>query len=503
MATNALYSPPSITVSANGPQTILTAGSGARVVCVVGTASQGPDYPVLCDYGRALALYGSPTAIQSLGHTLPIGLYYINGQRQPVGNTSLLFLCIRVGVTRASLVIKDQTPTTPLNAFTIQGIGVYAGSAGNSLQVVIAATGAVVTSIAINDNSSGSPVQRQFYSNTSYNLTSNAAIAAQINGANPLTNPGSIVQVTSVSATALVPAALSTANTLATGADGLGTTAGDASIAAGLAASLWTHADFLWMGFDAAAIQATVATHLNAAASGGTNEFRKAILGPKYGTTFSTMTGSYNTFNSARIVCIGHDGAYGVNPVSGTSTILDGFFLAAAYCGLKAIGPVEETGTGMAISGFSTLAIPSDKASILQAADLNNLAGSGLLVFEQRPNGALFVRDAVTTAPQITNNAVNPFSQFNIQDIDDAVSNALIGAVSPFKGRPSASLSTQISQLQNACTVSLAALGETINGINSVIVSVDPNTLIPTIAVSYITRYPYLQISIQTSYSFL
>ena len=502
MATNALYAPPSITVSANGPQTLLTTGSGARVVCVVGTSSQGPDYPVLCDYGRALALYGSPTAIQSLGHTLPLGLYYINGQRQPTGNTSLLFLCIRVGVTRAALTIKDQS-ATPLTAFILQGIGVYAGSAGNSLQVVVATTGAVINSIAINDNSSGTSVQRQFYPSTTYNLTSNSSIAAAINGANPLTNPGSIVQVTTVSAAALVPAALSTANSLTGGLDGLGTASTDISIDAGLAASLWTHADFLWMGFDAAAIQGKVATHLNAAAGGGTNEFRKAILGPKYGTTFATMTSAYNSFNSARIVCIGHDGAYGVNPVSGTSTILDGFYLAAAYCGLKAIGPVEETGTGMAISGFSTLAIPSDKASILQSSDLNNLAGSGFLVFEQRPNGALFVRDAVTTAPQITNNQVNPFSQFNIQDIDDAVSNALVAAVSPFKGRPSASLSAQISQLQNACTVALAALGSTINGINSVIVSVDPNTLVPTIAVSYITRYPYLQISIQTSYSFL
>lgn len=503
MATNALYSPPSITVSANGPQTLLTTGSGARIVCVVGTSSQGPDYPVLCDYGRALALFGSPSAIQNLGHTLPLGLYYINGQRQPTGNTSLLFLCIRVGVTRASLIIKDQT-ATPLNAFTISGIGVYAGSAGNSLQVVIAATGAVINSIAINDMTSGSPVQRQFYPSTTYNLTSNASIAAAINGANPLTNPGSLVQVSNISATALVPAALSATNSLLGGIDGLGTLATDVSIDAGLAASLWTHADFLWMGFDAAAIVGKVTAHLNAAQTGGTNEFRKAILGPRYGTTFATLTGSYvGIANSSRVVCIGHDGGYGVNPVSGTSTILDGFYLAAAYCGLKAIGPIEETGTGMAISGFSTLAVPSDKASILQSADLNTLAGSGYLVFEQRPNGALFIRDALTTAPQITNNAVNPYSQFNIQDIDDAVSNALVQAVGPFKGRPSASLSAQISQLQNACTVALAALGDAINGINSVIVTVDPNTLVPTIAVSYITRYPYLQISIQTSYSFL
>lgn len=498
------YQPPTITVTAQGPQTQLIGGIAGKTLLLLGTAPKGPDVPVLINPGQLAQYFGDPAAVASVGHTIPLGGLFAYGQRQPVSNSAYNLLVCRVGVTRATIPVPGQTTGT---SFNVVGIGRYAGSAGNysgagatsGLNVAVTVAATVVTQIQILDGA----VVLQTFANTSYDLTSNAKIQAAINGANPINNPGSIVQVTGALGANLPAAAASLQ--LAGGADGLGTAVGDASVATALANSLAFSADYIWAGFDANAVAATLSAHITAAL--GANQFRKAIVGPKLGTTFGSLSSSYNNMNSSRIVCIGHDAAFATNPATGTLTIVDGIYLAAAYAGLKAVGPTEETATGYPITGFSGLALPSDKTSPLSQADLNSLAGAGLLVFEQRASSALLtVRDAITTAPytlSTNSNAVNPFSQFNVQDIDDAVTLALIGAVSPFKGRPADSLPRLVTQLQAACLSALGRLGSTINGVNSVVVVVDPNTLVYSITCSYITRYPILSISIITQFTYV
>lgn len=506
------YGPPSISLVSQGSQTLLIGGLPTKTVLLLGTAPKGPLNPVLVSPGQLAAMYGDATTPSTTGFTIPLMGLIAAAQRQPASNSPYNFLVCRVGVTPATIAVPDQTGS-PKVAFNLYGIGPYSGSAGNyittaGLNVQITVVSTVVTQILI---LSGTTVLQTF-NGAQYDLTTNQKIVAAINGANPLSNPASVIQATfgAIAAlpasdpTALAPKQTTTNLQLTAGADGLGTGQGDATVAAQLAASLNFNVDYIVAGFDANLVASTISTHLTAAA--GVNQFRKAILGPKLGITFAVLAASYNNMNSSRVVCIGHDGAYATNPATGGQIILDGYYLAAAYCGLKATGPTEETGTGFAIAGFNGLALPSDKTAPLAQADLNTLGAAGFLVFEQRPTSALLtIRDAITTAPYsatANSNAVNPFSQFNVQDIDDAVSAALVAAVSPFKGRPPDLLARQITQIQAACISGLGRLGTTINGVNSVVVTIDPATLIYTVNVSYITRYPILQISIVTNYSF-
>jgi|GEM_PF-4002508 len=492
----ATYAPPSVTVISQGASQQLIGGVPGKTLLLLGTAPKGPDTPVLIPLAQLASIFGDPGQATSTGYSIPLGGYYASIQRQPTTNSAYNLLVCRTGVTRATAAVVAQTSGT---SFNLVGIGMFAGSAGNALKLTVTVAATVVTQIQILN---GTTVL-QTYANTSYDLTSNAKIQAAINGANPLNNPGSAVQVTGALG-ANIPAAVVN-QALAGGADGLGTAAGDASVAAALANSLAFSVDYIWAGFDASTISGALSSHITAALS--INQFRKAILGPALGTTFASLSTSYNNMNSSRFVCIGHDGAFAVNPATGTTTIYDGIYLAAAYAGLKAVGPTEETATRFPIAGFSGLAIPSDKTAPLQTTDLNLLAAAGLLVFEQPASSALLlVRDAVSTAPYTlgtNSNLVNPFYQFNVQDIDDAVSLVTVAAVSPFKGRPSPNLATLTTQLQAAVRAGLARLGSTINGVNSVTVSVDPNTLIYAVTVSYITRFPITTISIVTSFTFI
>jgi hypothetical protein len=322
-----------------------------------------------------------------------------------------------------------------------------------------------------------------------------------INGQNPLGNPNSVVQCNTLSATALLPKQQTVVPV--GGLDGLGCLPSDASVAAFLANSLYINADFVWLGFDAVAISATMSAHIAQAVA--LNNRRKAVVGPKLGVANSLMLSTYGntTYNSNRVVCIAHDGVGSINPVTGQSTIIDGFYAAAAYAGLKAGCAPQYSGTTWGLAGFNAINQASDLTAALTPAQNDALATSGLLVLAFGPSGAIVVRDAVTTAPQYTNNLLNPFYQFSVLDIDDAVTNALTSAVIPFKGQPAAPLPVQVNQLTAACANGLAALGDTINGVNSLVVSVSPLTGVPQVNLSYITRFPQNRFEIVTSFSYL
>jgi hypothetical protein len=513
------YAPPAVTVIANGPLNTLQGTSPLKTILMIGTAPQGPDYPTLCNASDALTLFGSPSNYQSVGYDLPLAIRLASIQRQPSANAGVSFLVCRAGVTRASITAATVSGT----AFTIQGIGAYAGSKGNNLAYNVQVTSGVVTAITVYDVTiSGSPILKQQYLGTSYNLTTSQNIANAINGANPLNSPNSIIQVSAVGVGVPVTTVVGStgavlissglyAQKLSGGSDGLGTTSSDTSIAFLLNQSLSYAVDYIYAGWDYTTIAPTISNHISAALL--QNQFRKAVLGPAAGTTFGTMSGgSYTTANSSdRIVCIGHDSFYINNPITGGQTIVDGFYAAAAFAGLKATGPTQETCTKFPISGFRGVAIPSDlvtTTNYLTQANLNLLAQQGLLVFEQTLNDNLLrIRDAITTAPYAftggssgVNGGINVFSQFSARDIDDAWSNAMVQALTPMLGRvfPSKSLLQQAFTL--ACTSRAAALGSTIVDY-AISVALDPATNQPMVTGNYTMPYPALMIQIPTAFT--
>lgn len=513
------YAPPGITVVANGALNTMQGNSPLKTILMLGTAPTGPDYPTLCSASDALALYGNPSSYTTVGYDLPLAIRLASIQRQPGVNNGVQFLVCRAGVTRASIALS----TTSGSGITVQGIGPYAGSKGANLAVNVQVTSGNVTAITVYDITSVSApvIKQQFVHGSNANLSSLQLIANTINGANRLNNPNSIIQVSAVGTQPLIATAVGAVGAVALGStyvqqltggtDGLGATASDATIANLLQQSLWAYADYIYAGFDYTAIAPTILAHINNALL--QNQFRKAILGPAAGVQFGTMSGgTYTTANSSdRIVCIGHDSLYATNPVTGNSTILDGFYGAAAFAGLKATGPTQETCTKFALAGFSGVATPFDLVAgtnYLSQAQLNTLASSGLLVFEQTlADGALRVRDAITTAPYAftggsngVNGGVNVFSQFSARDIDDAWSNAMVQALTPMLGRvfPSTSLLQQAFTL--ACTQQAAALGSTIVDY-SISVQLDPNTLQPLVVGNYTMPFPALHITIPTAFT--
>ena len=112
------------------------------------------------------------------------------------------------------------------------------------------------------------------------------------------------------------------------------------------------------------------------------------------------------------------------------------------------------------------------------------------------------VDNALTTAPYSTNNQINPFSQLNVQDIDDAVNTVQVGALLPFKNRPGASPGVQVSQQHAAVNGALAGLqGKGVINAGSSVITNDPTTYAPTATTGYTTRYPGQQFIINNAVS--
>jgi hypothetical protein len=346
-----------------------------------------------------------------------------------------------------------------------------------------------------------------------------------INGANPLNNPASIAQVGSLNNTVSLQATtVSTPgaillNTnqyvqrLSGGSDGLGCTPANDSngtIPALLSNSLWTYADYMYAGFDAATIAPALLTHITAALA--QNQYRKCILGPQAGTSYGSLSSSYFTaYQSDRIVLIGHDALYGISPVTGKTTIFDGFYAAAAFAGLKACGPTQETCTKYPITGFTGVAIPQDlvgSTGFMSQSQLNALATAGCLVFEQTmADNLLRVRDAITTAPYAftggsngVNGGINVFSQFCARDVDDAWSGAMVRALTPMMGRVFPTVAMLQQSFTAACTAQAAALGSAIGDYNFQ-VTLNPSTYQPTVVGNYTLNWPALSIIIPTAFT--
>lgn len=516
----ATYTPPSVTLNTQQPPQIQAPLNLGRVIYIGATFPQGPDYPVLVSPQQMVNLFGDPTNPTSIGYTGPYLSWACSQQKaNPATGNGYQYLVQRFGVTRARYNRADGTGSAV--GFYVEGIGPYAGSAGNRLRYADTVASNKVTSITITDSVSGATVftvKDISQAGGTADLSSFAKIVQAINSNNPLTSAASMVYATLGAGTAYSTITTQTTtafgagssggatNTL--GADGLGTSS-TAVTQTALQQSLWTHADYMLFGWDASAVQTAVLAHVNTDAP-SVNELRKAILGPAAGTTFTALSSGYVTANNDRVWVVGNDNVSGKHPATQTTWQFDGFYLAAAYAGLKATAIVAETCAGMAIAGFSILGPSSGKTSALLPADMNTLATAGFMVFQQSINastgtpGAISVRDAITTAPyaSTTNSSlVNPMYEANMIDIDDLVNSTVVNTVSSYLTRPRATSQATITQLTGLVQAALGGLGGNINGVNYVNVTVDPNTLVVSVNDSYISRFPIVSIANNSAFT--
>lgn len=499
------YAAPGVTVSSLGAQSALQSFGSGSVFMLVGTAPQGPDYPVLVNPGAMINTFGDYGSSTSLGYTIPLAQYFIGQQSSPVQTRSITYLVCRVGVTRASVTLNDNA-ATPAPSIIIQGIGAYAGTRGNNLRVAVTATGLgasqTVANIAVTDNSSGATLIN--LSSTQYNLSTPQAIVATINGMNPQNAVASVIQASIATGGGVNnPANTVTPVAMTGGASTPGTAFNDPSVATALTNSLWTHADYIWAGWDGASIAPAIASHMSTAYA--QNEYRRAYLGPQIGTYYTALSTAYaSSIANSRISVVGYDSFTARNPITGSVSGYDGFYLGAIVGGVKALSPAWESCTRFPISGVMQLNQTGVTSLPYTPTQLDALGGAGNVVFRtSKATQSLTIRDMLTTLPVYgANSQINPFSQANCVEIDDMVANAIVQAVEPLLGRPSPTAGQFMGALHTLVSNSLDSLGAAINGINSLIISIDPVTQVPTIQVSYITRYPVTQIVVQTSYTF-
>lgn len=503
------YSLPFTQINSQGALTQLVGGLSPTTIKFVGTSYKGPDVPTLISATDFVSTFGDPALSASFGHTLPYALSLAAIQRSRTGYSPWNALCLRIGVTRGVATLFDTGGSTA--AISLQAVGPYAGSASQYLSYITTNTAGVVT-LSFFDTRTGSTLQT--FTSSQYNLTSNSSIVAALNGANPTTDPQSIVFA---SLETPVDFVLLGANmgVFSTGNDGLGTLPTSPTIAPLLSASLLYSADYIWAGFDAAtAWTAFVGAHIAAAIP--SNQRLKFVGGPAALTTSASLratSGGYNTINSAAAQVIGHDVFLGAPPASpmfpgprngqpGWSW--DGFMAAAALVGLCASSPVAQTNVGDVLSGFSGVGVPPDNGGFpLGQQALTAIAGNGFAVFTTVHAPAKL--NDLSTAPPLVNGATNPAARFNLKKIDDMVSKTLAAAVSPYLSDPMPPSNRLIARLTRSADNALATLvsDDVINGFPGCGVSIDPSTLAITVSASYITRWGPEQIIVNTGYTFV
>src|SRR5579885_43764 len=604
-----LYSLPKVGLTTNGAQQVPAQATATRTIHVVGTFPQGPDYPVLIQPSQMTSTFGDPGAAASQGYSGPYMHDFAVQQRfNGGGATGFQYLVQRLGVTRASYALQDVNAVG--TALTLSGIGAYAGSKGNNLQVSVTNSGSpvdqiwtlalsgtglggtftltlngvtrgtlnaasmtsaqlqtaltnafgsgtftaagttwtntggtmtitaagnyrgtvfpnftvnsgsvtgtitsftstistlgvrpTVQTITVVDSSTGTTLQT--YKDLSvagglYDLSTNQKIANAINGQNPLTSATSVVLA--ATGPVLGAPAVITNQALSGGLDGKGA-ASTVVTQTALAQALWTNRDYMIVGWDAAQVASAVLAHINtdAVAAG---QYKKAILGPAAGTSFSALASGYITagFQSSRLVVVGNDNATAQHPASKAYIQWDGFYLAAAYAGLKASAPADEPCALRPISGFSQLGPSTGKTSALAPSDVLTLAQQGLMVFTTQ-NGQIVVNDAITTAPySLDGSTVNWFYQLSVQDIDDAWSQMVYGISKANLLTPRAGSLVQAGLIQSQIMAGAGALGAIINGVNYVTVQVVPGAAI-NVSSSYQTREPVTDIENFTSFT--
>jgi len=473
----------------------LSAGTGANTVAALFTAPQGPDVPTIFSPAQGGQLYGVPSSSASSGYSGPLGISILGSQSQTTRSSPINILGMRTNVTRASATV---------GGLTVQGVGLYAGSKGNSLAVQYTVVGGAVTSVTVVDTSNANaPVLT--ITNTQANLTSWLNIQLAINGAQPTANPASVVYISAINTATAYPglAVAAPGTSLIGGVDNNGGGAADATVASLLSQSLAFHAPYLWAGFDAAAIAAALLAHFTAAQAA--NEFRYATLGPAAGTVYSSLSGVYTTsFLADTMQNVGHDLAVlptGSSTPSGNGGVVDGFYLAAAVCALKATGRRRVTcNKNQPIAGFAGFG-NTGVVGGLTPPQQDALGQVGNVVLRQGNNGGpITIRDNITTTPEYPagSSQVNIFYQVSMRDVDNSVKYDLYQAVDPLSGQARLDSATDVADITYAINTAVAQMGDTVNGFgpNNIQLSINPTTGNPQAAVNLLYPFPYGEIDI-------
>lgn len=520
MPINYTYAAPGVQVIAGAPPTPAPPNINGATVLILGRAPKGPRNLVFVTAAEAPAVFGDEGgnilsgSYGSTGFDIPTAIRVANDQINPSGNVPLNFLVGRVGVAPATYVVKDRTVGTPIPCFTLYGEGPYAGTAGANLAVAISLDGSFnITTFDIMDISAGTsfPVLLQRYNSIANDLSSNAAIVATINAANPVHLAGSIVSATIASGSPTTPAAITSPAVFATGSpnDGKAAAWSDATVAPLLADSLNFAVDWIYTGFDAAVACSAIQANQDLAVD--KNDYRRWVCGPKRGTTFTSLSTTYVNaiLASERVSLVAHDACLVNNPTTGQTTPMDGWILAAAVLGIKAKGPTNDAGINAPLIGIVGIVPASDNnGQALTAAQLALLAlptgstsnsGQVVCAFDTKDN-AIEVLDMLTTAPYLVNGGENIFRQLFATHINDSFNDAMAAGGAPFVGRSATSVSQLQQNLVGGASVQVARLAGTIENVQ-LTAQTDPSTGQPTLSGTYEMVTPALNITIPTSFT--
>ena len=449
------------------------------MVMALATAPQGPDVPALIDPALLAATYGA--AASSPSYSMPLGMSFLTTQTQGAGASSpLSILGCRVGVTRASVTV---------GGLTITAVGSYAGSKGNTTAVQITVAGGFVTSLSLVDTSTpGGPTVLYTITNATANLTTYANIIRAIQTDQDPLDPNTLIGV-SAAGGVYPPAAIAAPGTALTGgADGLGALPTDATIATLLAQSMDYDVDFVWPAFDAVAIGATMLAHV--AAAYAEYSFRKVVLGPQMGTSYSTLTSTgtpYGSqFSNDRISVVGHDIIKAYNPARAINDFYDGFYLAAMVTGLKAAGAGRQTGKGVALKGVQAV-LNTGITSRLLFSQKEALGAARLTAVERAVGGnTLGIRDHLTTAPYNMPDgvSVNPFAYANVRHVDDKVQRVLARAFMNASGQARATDEGTKAAFLGTAEDAMGTVAGEVNGSTAAVTSI-PGSSVPTVTITY------------------
>lgn len=139
-----VYVPPGIKVNQVAPQPQAGGAPIGRTITCLFTSYMGPDTPVRIDSSQIVSVFGDSTSPLSSGYGGPNLLRITTSQVASAGGTSIQVIGLRIGVVRSTANLLD---TASAVSMAIKGIGRYAGSRGNYLQVVVNAPQVAVSEI--------------------------------------------------------------------------------------------------------------------------------------------------------------------------------------------------------------------------------------------------------------------------------------------------------------------------------------------------------------------
>lgn len=396
-------------------------GNQGGIAFFVGTAPMGSDQPgaVFWDLESYQTQYGD--AATSPGYTGPLAAYLFFKQSGPGGNAKGMMFK-RVGATHATLSLAG----TGLD-LTLTATAAYAGIAGNSISVVVAAESGGTQSITITD--ANGVVDH----GGAYVVTVNSTTASNLMA---LINANSSMFTASAPTDANVPFTTGTF-TPTGGTTGFGATIGSSDIASAAA----YYPNYVVTLDGSMTTAGLLQTHVETLSNNSTRN-RSGATGPSIGTSISTIGTNCTslTTSDGRMNYCGHDGIKITSPATGLPMIVDGFYGAAIETGIRCSSDPGEPGTNKAaagILGFNTALQPSDE---------NTLTQGGAFVFTQgygQPGASSYVLLLDQTTTLATANATWAY-QVNRTAVDQVISDIAawnaINAIGKRGGSKTASL---------------------------------------------------------------